>query len=128
MPKALVIDDNELNRETLELLLRRENLDTISLSSPSQLQKYLPDMDEVVVVFLDLEFPNYDGMKLIDEIRAIPILSGIPIIAYTVHISEQDNIRNAGFDGFLGKPLKVNRFPEYLRRILNGETVWDAGQ
>ena len=32
----------------------------------------------------------------------------------------------AGFDGFLGKPLNRNRFPEQVRRILEGEGVWEV--
>jgi two-component system cell cycle response regulator DivK len=81
----------------------------------------------VDVVFLDLEFPNSDGFQLIHELRAQPALANVPIIAYTVHTSEQNEAQAAGFDGFIGKPLNVNRFPDQLRRILNGESVWEIG-
>jgi two-component system cell cycle response regulator DivK len=33
--------------------------------------------------------------------------------------------RAAGFNGFLGKPLDPDRFPEQIRRIMNGEAVWE---
>jgi two-component system cell cycle response regulator DivK len=33
--------------------------------------------------------------------------------------------RESGFDGFLGKPLDPDRFPEQIRRILNNEPVWE---
>jgi two-component system cell cycle response regulator DivK len=33
--------------------------------------------------------------------------------------------REAGFDGFLGKPLDPDRFPEQIRRLLRGEQVWE---
>jgi DNA-binding NarL/FixJ family response regulator len=48
-----------------------------------------------------------------------------PIIAYTVHLNEIANTRQLGFDGFLGKPLDVTRFPEQLARILRGEQLWE---
>jgi two-component system cell cycle response regulator DivK len=35
--------------------------------------------------------------------------------------------RGAGFDGFLGKPLDPDLFPEQIRRILSGESVWEMG-
>ena len=35
--------------------------------------------------------------------------------------------RSAGFDGFLAKPLNVDLFPDQIRRILDGEAVWDLG-
>jgi two-component system cell cycle response regulator DivK len=33
--------------------------------------------------------------------------------------------KNSGFDGFLGKPLDPDKFPDQIRRILNGEPVWE---
>jgi two-component system cell cycle response regulator DivK len=38
-----------------------------------------------------------------------------------------EKARAAGFDGFLGKPLDPDRFPDQIRRILGGEEVWDLG-
>jgi two-component system cell cycle response regulator DivK len=35
-------------------------------------------------------------------------------------------VRGAGFDGFIGKPLSRERFPDQVRRVLNGQEVWDA--
>jgi len=52
-------------------------------------------------------------------------LGRVPIIAYTVHVSEIDVVRQHGFDGFLGKPLDSARFPQQLARILNREPVWE---
>jgi two-component system cell cycle response regulator DivK len=49
----------------------------------------------------------------------------VPIITYTVHLSEMDMARKMGFDGFLGKPLDADRFPELIKRILNGKSVWE---
>ena len=128
MAKAIIIDDNELNLETMMVLLRREGLESIALVSPHQLEKRLAGETDFAVVFLDLEFPNYDGMQLVKDLRGLSHLKGVPIIAYSVHISEQDEIREAGFDGFLGKPLNVSKFPDQLRRILDGELVWEVGQ
>jgi two-component system, cell cycle response regulator DivK len=35
--------------------------------------------------------------------------------------------REAGFDGFLSKPIDVDRFPEQIGRILAGEAIWEMG-
>ncbi len=48
------------------------------------------------------------------------------IIAYTVHISEIAAARDAGFDGFLGKPLDALAFPQILRQIVAGNSAWVA--
>ena len=82
-------------------------------------------MGPVDLVFLDLEFPNYDGFDILADLQADPRLAHVPFVADTVHISEQNQARQAGFHSFLGKPLDVQKFPEQVRRILNGERVWE---
>jgi two-component system cell cycle response regulator DivK len=128
MATALIIDDNSMNLETLRVLLAREGFDSIALMSPANLSAHLDPDEQIAVVFLDLEFPNHDGLSLVQDLRAMPQLANVPIIAYTVHISEQNEARTAGFDGFIGKPLSARKFPEQLQRILAGQSIWDTGQ
>ncbi len=82
----------------------------------------MPALEPVSVVFLDLEMPGVDGYSVKDYLREQ--LPGVPIIAYTVHVSEINVVQQLGFDGFLGKPLDSSRFPDQLARILRGESVW----
>ncbi|PJF29257.1 MAG: response regulator, partial [Phototrophicales bacterium] len=76
--------------------------------------------------FLDLEFPNHTGFEIFAKLKALPKLADIPIVAYTVHNSEIDTARKAGFHSFLGKPLTLSKFPDQLQRILTGIPVWEA--
>jgi CheY-like chemotaxis protein len=80
-------------------------------------------LDNVDVVFLDLEMPGMDGYETHAWLR--DRLKGVPIIAYTVHVSEMNVVKQRGFDGFLGKPLDNERFPGQLSRILAHEPVWE---
>ncbi|MBN1429010.1 MAG: response regulator [Anaerolineae bacterium] len=122
---ALIVDDNVSNVEALKALLYREGVVATTLISPIDLPDLLDTLAPVDVVFLDLEFPNYTGFDVLEQLKADPRLAGVPFVAYTVHISEQNEARQAGFDSFLGKPLDVQRFPEQLQRIFNGEHVWE---
>jgi CheY-like chemotaxis protein len=124
--QALIIDDNPNNSDALAQLLKREGVGAAAVSSPHDISTALDSLDQVDLVFLDLEFPNHNGIQLIDELRADERLAGTLFVAYTVHISEQNAAREAGFHSFLGKPLDVSRFSDQLRRILNGEPVWEA--
>ncbi|MGJ3237120.1 MAG: response regulator [Anaerolineae bacterium] len=128
MATALIIDDNNMNLTSLSILLSKEGIDPIALSTPTLIEQALEEVDDIVVMFLDLEFPRYNGLDLIASLKAMPALANVPIIAYSVHISEVNETRMAGFDGFIGKPLDVHQFPDQLRRILQGEAVWDVGQ
>jgi two-component system cell cycle response regulator DivK len=51
------------------------------------------------------------------------------VIAVTAEASQEqiNKARASGFDGFLGKPLDPDRFPEQIRRILANESVWEMG-
>ena len=69
---------------------------------------------------------QYHGYQILDHLRADVRLKLVPIIAYTVHTNEIKVAYERGFDGFLGKPLDSDRFPDQLTRILNGEAVWET--
>lgn len=122
-PHALLIDDNSQNLKVLAQLLSKQGVTSTEVINPTKLQSLLPTLERVDVVFLDLEMPGLDGYSVKDLLKSY--LGDTPIIAYTVHISEINVVRNLGFDGFLGKPLDHSRFPEQLARILNGEQVWE---
>lgn len=122
---ALIIDDQPGNIDVLALLLQNEGVSHTAITSPRNLADTLEQLGQADVVFLDLEFPNGNGFDMLAELQAHPLLSGIPIVAYTVHVSEIDRARSEGFHSFLGKPLDTRRFPDQLRRILNNEPVWE---
>ncbi len=124
---ALIIDDNQSNADVLEVLLKNEGLSSTVVTLPRALPAALDQLSGPVdVVFLDLELPNHDGFELLDALKAHPHLGGAPIVAYTVHTSEIGAAREAGFHSFLGKPLNTREFPDQLRRILDGQPVWEA--
>ncbi|MBN1428853.1 MAG: response regulator [Anaerolineae bacterium] len=121
---ALIIDDQPPNIDVLAMLLTQENISYTSATSARQVAGVIDASPQIDVVFLDLEMPNGNYYDLLSSLKADPRLSGVPIVAYTVHTSEIDQARNAGFDSFLGKPLSTTEFPDQIRRILNGESVW----
>jgi CheY-like chemotaxis protein len=121
--QALVVDDNLQNLRVLSQLLTRNHVKCIEIANPAALRETLAALPDVSVIFLDLEMPGIDGFSAKDLMRQH--YGSVPIIAYTVHVSEIDVVRKRGFDGFLGKPLDSARFPQQLARILNGEPVWE---
>lgn len=125
MAHALIIDDNQSNINVLGLLLQNEGVTYTQILHPVEVDAVVASEGPFNVVFLDLEFPTNSGFTLREKLRQLESLAGVPIVAYSVHVSEIDVVRHAGFDGFLGKPLDADRFGEQLARILNGEPVWD---
>ena len=122
---AVVIDDKLANLEVMSVLLEKEAVSCTTIESPRLVLNTLSALARVDVVFLDLEFPNDDGFDILNTLKSDSKLGTIPIVAYTVHTSEIDAARRAGFHSFLGKPLNAQHFGDQLRRILNNIPVWE---
>jgi len=78
---------------------------------------------------MDLRLPHEDGYEALSQVRANEALRDTLVIVVTAQGSsaEMKKAKEAGFDGFISKPLDVDRFPEQIRQILQGESVWDLG-
>ena len=122
---ALIIDDNAKNVNILARLLEMEGVSSDQLQRVDQLEARLAGVGPADIVFLDLEMPTYNGFAVLAMLRSHPHFAHVPIIAYTVHVSEISVAQQMGFDGFLAKPLDSERFPEQLARLLRGDPVWD---
>jgi two-component system, cell cycle response regulator DivK len=123
---ALIIDDNRLNIDVIAMILSQEGVDSTAVEYPTRLSGVLEQLEKIDVVFLDLEFPNENGFRLLEQLKADPRIGNAPIVAYTVHTSSIDDARRAGFHSFIGKPISSQRFPGQLKRILSGIPVWEA--
>jgi two-component system cell cycle response regulator DivK len=121
---ALIVDDKATNIDVLAMLLEREGVKHTAVTSSRLVLQTVEAMEQVHIVFLDLEMPNGNYYHLLYQLKAHPRLNNVPIVAYTVHTSEIERARQAGFDSFLGKPLQVSEFPKQFWRIMNGESVW----
>ncbi|MEM9950289.1 MAG: response regulator [Chloroflexota bacterium] len=122
-PHILIIDDNQHNILVLEQLLRMEDIQSRRLASTNQLEAKLDEFREVDIVFLDLEMPALNGYEALTVLRDHLVTKNAKIIAYSVHTSQVSTAMARGFDGFLGKPLDAEAFPQQLEKILNGETI-----
>jgi two-component system, cell cycle response regulator DivK len=88
--------------------------------------KLAESMPQIDLILLDIQLSHEDGYAVLQRIRAIPKLKSTCVVAVTANVLPQDEarVRAAGFDGFIGKPLDFDRFPEQITAILNGETMW----
>lgn len=123
MTHALIIDDNIMGIDVLEALLAGQKVTCTGVQDPTQIQAVVSQLNELDVVFLDLEMPDINGYEMLDILRNDLGIS-VPIIAYSVHTAEINTVRELGFDGYLGKPLRRENFPAQLKQILAGQGVW----
>jgi CheY-like chemotaxis protein len=121
---ALIIDDNAGNLDVLAELLEMEGITSIAVRQPERLEAALAAYNQLDVIFLDLEMPGIDGYTMLSYLKNDERFKNVPVVAYTVHVSQMGVARQRGFHSFLGKPLDADLFPEQLARILRGERVW----
>ncbi|MBC8171489.1 MAG: response regulator [Anaerolineae bacterium] len=122
---ALIIDDNAGNVKVLGGLLSLEGISYTQVRESRLLPEVLQELTGVDVVFLDLEMPDLNGYEVLKLIQAQPAFQNVPVVAHTVHINEIAVARDLGFHSFISKPVKAERFPDQLARILRGEHVWE---
>ncbi|HEX3049734.1 MAG TPA: response regulator [Aggregatilineaceae bacterium] len=124
MTQALIIDNDASSIEVLQRLLVAQNVECTTILNPSQLEIIRENSHKADVIFLDLEMPHINGFEVFKVLHS-EIGSTVPIVAYTVHTSEINMVRDLGFHSFLGKPLEAARFPDQLAQILSGKSVWE---
>ena len=86
-------------------------------------------MPQVDLILMYLRMPHEDGYDALRQIRDHPRLKETIVVAVTAHGSGEEirKAKEAGFDGFLNKPLDPDRFPDQIRRVLQGESIWETG-
>jgi len=86
-------------------------------------------MPQVDLILMDLHLPHEDGYEALKQIRNDERLKNTLVVVVTAHGSAEElrKSREAGFDGFITKPLDADRFPEQISQILSGHAVWEIG-
>jgi len=124
---VLVVEDNVSNFVLIARMLGYLGIHCEWKTSGYEVVEYADTLPRLDLILMDIRLPYEDGYGALKKIRASDHLKSIPIVAVTAEASNEQitKARSAGFDGFLGKPLDPDRFPEQIRRILGGDPVWE---
>jgi len=124
---VLVVEDNVSNFVLIARMLGYLGIHCEWKTSGYEVVEYADTLPRLDLILMDIRLPYEDGYGALKKIRASEHLKTIPIVAVTAEASQDQlaKARKSGFDGFLGKPLDPDRFPEQIRRILSGEPVWE---
>ena len=124
---VLVIEDDANNLMVATDLLRMVGIKYINARASGRLGiKMAEIMPRVDLILLDIQLPYEDGYSVLRQIRMHPQLKDTRVLAVTANVLPQDEARAraAGFDGFIGKPLDFDRFPQQILAVLEGQEVW----
>jgi two-component system cell cycle response regulator DivK len=124
---VLVVEDNVSNFVLVARMLGFIGIHCEWKTSGYEVVDYVDSLPPLDLILMDIRLPYTDGYGALKKIRATPKLKNIPVVAITANASqdEMNKARQAQFDGFIGKPLDADRFPDQIRRVLAGEKVWE---
>jgi two-component system cell cycle response regulator DivK len=124
---VLVVEDNVSNFVLIARMLGYMGIHCEWKTSGYEVVEYADTLPRLDLILMDIRLPYEDGYGALRKIRASSALKDTLVVAVTAEASlEQINkAKAAGFNGFLGKPLDMDRFPDQVRRILAGEPVWE---
>ena len=124
---VLVVEDNVSNFVLMARMLGYMGLHCEWKTSGYEVVEFADTLPRLDLILMDIRLPYEDGYGALRRIRASPALKGTRVVAVTAEasIEQLNKARAAGFDGFLGKPLDMERFPDQIRRILSGTPVWE---
>ena len=119
MPKIVLVEDNEMNRDMLSRRLQKRGYDVVMAMDGQEgvdkVQAESPDL-----VLMDMSLPVLDGWEATRRLKAIPETKAIPIIALTAHAMSGDREKavEAGCDDFDTKPIELPRLLGKIEAIL----------
>jgi two-component system, cell cycle response regulator DivK len=124
---VLVVEDNVSNFVLIARLLGFMGIHCEWKTSGYEVVEYADTLSRLDLILMDIRLPYEDGYGALKKIRSSERLKSVPIVAVTAEASleQMNKARASGFDGFLGKPIDPDKFPEQIRRILTGEAVWE---
>jgi two-component system cell cycle response regulator DivK len=120
MSTILIVEDNEKNMKLARDILRAKGYDTLeAVTGEGGVRMAIGHKPDLVL--MDIQLPDINGIEAFERIRANPDTARIPVVAFTASVTANDRSRitDAGFDGFLGKPINLKEFVETVRRFVD---------
>jgi two-component system cell cycle response regulator DivK len=120
MPKILLVEDNEMNRDMLSRRLERKGYEVAIAIDGGQgvemAHSHSPDL-----ILMDMSLPVLDGWEATRKLKAAPETAAIPIIALTAHAmaTDREKAMEAGCDDYDTKPIELPRLLEKIEAMLS---------
>jgi len=115
MPKILLVEDNEMNRDMLSRRLERRGFQVVMAVDGAQ-GVAMANSENPDVILMDMSLPVMDGWEAARTLKAAAATAAIPVIGLTAHAmaGDREKCLEAGCDDFDTKPVEL---PSLLEKI-----------
>lgn len=119
MPKILLVEDNEMNRDMLSRRLQRKGY-TVVTAEDGEKGLLLARSDMPDLILMDISLPVMGGWEVTRLLKADNATRHIPIIALTAHawVTDREKALEAGCDDYDTKPVEFARLSEKIENLL----------
>ena len=119
MPKILLVEDNEMNRDMLSRRLERKGYEVI-IAVDGAMAVALSAAERPDIILMDMSLPVLDGWEATRQVKASAETSSIPVIALTAHAmsGDKDKALAAGCDEYETKPVEFARLLAKIEKSL----------
>lgn len=120
MPKILLVEDNEMNRDMLSRRLIRKGYEVV-MALDGQQAVEAAGAQQPDLILMDMSLPIIDGWEATRQIKAAPETRAIPVIALTAHAMSDDREKalQAGCDDYDTKPVDLPRLLDKITGLLD---------
>jgi len=127
---VLVVEDNVANFVLIARMLGFMGVHCEWKTSGYEVVEYADTLPRLDLILMDIRLPYEDGYSALRKIRSSESLKNSLVVAVTAEASKEEmrRAKEAKFDGFIGKPLDPDRFPDQIWRILMGDPVWELNE
>ena len=122
MPRILLVEDNEMNRDMLSRRLQRKGFE-VAVAVDGRQGVEMATSDSYDLILMDMSLPEIDGWEATRQLRAEPGTQSIPIIALTAHAMAGDRERalEAGCNDYDTKPIELPRLLSKMESLLGAQ-------
>ena len=122
MSLILIVEDNEKNLKLVRDVLQVKGYKTLETGTAEDGIKLAIDKKPDLIL-MDIQLPGMNGIEALKVLRKDPATSAIPIVAVTASVMQQDRtlITEAGFDGYVSKPISIKEFLDAVNKALAGK-------
>lgn len=121
MPRILLVEDNEMNRDMLSRRLQRRGYEVL-IAVDGQLGLAMAQAESPDLILMDMSLPVMDGWEATRTLKAAAETKDIPVIALTAHAmsTDRDKALEAGCDDYDTKPIELPRLLGKIEALLGG--------
>jgi len=116
----LYVEDNKENRLLIRRILEAEGYTIAEAENAAAAMEFVstktPDL-----ILMDINMPDIDGYTLTAQMKTLPKLTEVPIVALTANVMKGDREKtlSVGCDGYIQKPVDVDELPNQISKFLN---------